>query len=299
MQSAPGRVQAQWSFLRIDIRSDFGVTSDSGPPGNRAREGACAPTRRPRVHAYEHTRCARQLPIGPTVTPLPHPHLNPRRSGKLALVVTPTLGAFLLSSELTLLAAQKDPSRFGVSDPGSASSQDPTGRRGGSEYVSIYFCCLLPNPTQCTSLPTAAVHGQSEVGDGSGSSEGPGATRSDRNVVRGGLKLHHHAANWVFDHPFHILVGASLPVVGSIYYGQSDLKHLKLSQKVMHTRVMGQLSVLSILLGVMFFREHMKLHGRYLEEGEAEEQAVFRREFAQDMAQELIRQADVNMKRTK
>ena len=135
------------------------------------------------------------------------------------------------------------------------------------EYVSIYFCCLLPNPTQCTSLPTAAVHGQSEVGDGSGSSEGPGATRSDRNVVRGGLKLHHHAANWVFDHPFHILVGASLPVVGSIYYGQSDLKHLKLSQKVMHTRVMGQLSVLSILLGVMFFREHMKLHGRYLEEG--------------------------------
>jgi len=40
-----------------------------------------------------------------------------------------------------------------------------------------------------------------------------------------------------YDHPFHLLVASSLPVVGSIFLTQKDHAHLKLSQKIMHTRV--------------------------------------------------------------
>jgi hypothetical protein len=33
----------------------------------------------------------------------------------------------------------------------------------------------------------------------------------------------------------------------------------------MHTRVYGQASILTLLVGFMFFRDHMERHGKYLE----------------------------------
>ena len=54
---------------------------------------------------------------------------------------------------------------------------------------------------------------------------------------------------FIASQPFKVLPAMGLPVVGGIFYGQmaEGKKHLKLSQKVMHTRVYGQATVLGML----------------------------------------------------
>mmetsp|Transcript_22706 Transcript_22706/g.59282 ORF Transcript_22706/g.59282 Transcript_22706/m.59282 type:complete len:110 (-) Transcript_22706:24-353(-) len=102
---------------------------------------------------------------------------------------------------------------------------------------------------------------------------------------------HHMLANFMYDHPFHLLVASSLPVVGSIFLTQKDHAHLKLSQKIMHTRVLGQLSVLGILLSVMFFRDYMDRNGRFIERDLADQIKKF--ELSEDalIAHDLIQEA--------
>lgn len=70
-----------------------------------------------------------------------------------------------------------------------------------------------------------------------------------------------------------------VPTVGSILYSTRNETHLKLSQKLMHTRVYGQMSVVAMLLTVMSFREYMRRNGglfidEYEEETTAEQDAV-------------------------
>lgn len=56
-------------------------------------------------------------------------------------------------------------------------------------------------------------------------------------------------------------VGMGVPTVGAILYSTRNEAHLKLSQKLMHTRVYGQMSIVVMLLTVMSFREYMKRNG--------------------------------------
>lgn len=62
-----------------------------------------------------------------------------------------------------------------------------------------------------------------------------------------------------------------VPTVGAILYSTRHETHLKLSQKIMHTRVLGQMSVLTMLVFVMGFREYMRLHGGVFVDENAEE----------------------------
>lgn len=73
------------------------------------------------------------------------------------------------------------------------------------------------------------------------------------------LSMSHQIANWAYDNPFKLLGVTCLPVVGTMFYSQTgDAKtHLKLSQKVMHTRLFSQFTILSMLLGLMAFRDYM------------------------------------------
>lgn len=113
-----------------------------------------------------------------------------------------------------------------------------------------------------------------------------------QNVVReGGLGLQHRAVNWFNDHPFQLLAGCSAPVVLGIFYTQRKSNHLKLSQKIMHTRVIGQASVLSFLIGLMLFRDYMDREGKYLEAAERDANAQTQDECLRQEAQELIREA--------
>ena len=104
-------------------------------------------------------------------------------SGKVALVVTPTFGAYMLISELTLFDAKRNPANYGIAPDGSELSQQ-----------------------QIMSAPPPV------------------------NVVST-LGFHHRAANWAYEYPFRVLAVAGVPLVGSIFWGQTAHDQIKLSQK--------------------------------------------------------------------
>ena len=112
------------------------------------------------------------------------------------------------------------------------------------------------------------------------------------------LQLHHKIANFWQDHPFRILVAASVPAVAYIYYGRSGQEHLQTQMKIMHTRVMGQFTVLAILLSLMGFKGYMDSYGRFISEQDAErsvmELAQVRAGLLERMAKDKQHQADID-----
>ena len=79
------------------------------------------------------------------------------------------------------------------------------------------------------------------------------------------MPFHHRVANAVYDHPYYLIAATGLPFAGMILSKQLQMKHLTLSQKIMHTRVFAQAGVLTLLLSTMGFREFMNKHGRFEE----------------------------------
>ena len=137
-------------------------------------------------------------------------------SGKLALVVTPTSGAFFLRSHLTLASARADPDGF------------LRGTRAAQQ---------------------------------------DGAAAAPR---RGALSVGQRVANFVYDHPFKVIVGIALPTYAAIFRRESTqpaTAGMLLSQRLIHTRVYGQGVVVLTTLGVMGFVETMKPEGRYRLQG--------------------------------
>lgn len=63
-----------------------------------------------------------------------------------------------------------------------------------------------------------------------------------------------------------------LPAVGGILYSMRNEGHLKLSQKLIHTRVYGQFTVVSIVVATMGFQEMMKRNGGFFVVSEPEEE---------------------------
>lgn len=85
------------------------------------------------------------------------------------------------------------------------------------------------------------------------------------------LKWYHRSANFVANNPIKVLASLAIPSVAWIFYGNTNKQHLDFSVKLMHTRVFGQFTTLSILLGVIGFKEFMDQNGRFISEGEATE----------------------------
>jgi hypothetical protein len=83
------------------------------------------------------------------------------------------------------------------------------------------------------------------------------------------LGPHHVALNYWQENPFKILAGIGIPAVGYIFYGRSGQQHLQFQQKVMHTRVYGQFSVILGLLALMAGKEYMDRNGKFITESEA------------------------------
>eukprot|EP00924_Labyrinthula_sp_SR-Ha-C_P006868 snap_masked-scaffold_8-processed-gene-3.47-mRNA-1 protein AED:0.10 eAED:0.20 QI:0/-1/0/1/-1/1/1/0/179 len=76
------------------------------------------------------------------------------------------------------------------------------------------------------------------------------------------LPIHKRAANYFYHNPFKTIIFTSIPVICGIYVTR-DAKHLKLSQRIMHTRVLGQFSVLVILASTMLFHDWMDKRGPF------------------------------------
>jgi len=86
------------------------------------------------------------------------------------------------------------------------------------------------------------------------------------------MPIHHKMINYCYDHPFQFISVVGVPFAYGILKQQLELKHLTLSQKIMHSRVLAQGGVLTILLSTMAFREYMDKNGRF--PGDEEEQAA-------------------------
>lgn len=71
-------------------------------------------------------------------------------------------------------------------------------------------------------------------------------------------------------------VGMGIPAVGGILYSMRNEGNLKLSQKLIHTRVYGQMTVVSMVVAMMGFQEIMRRNGGLfvVSEPEDEEEAA-------------------------
>jgi len=111
------------------------------------------------------------------------------------------------------------------------------------------------------------------------------------------LGFHHRAANWGYENPFRILGVACVPIVSSVFYGQTgnNKTHLKISQKIMHTRIFSQATVITTLLSLMFFRDYMDTNGIFVEAGDHVERHHLVENDKAEMkiiAQEIIKDAE-------
>jgi hypothetical protein len=94
--------------------------------------------------------------------------------------------------------------------------------------------------------------------------------QSGVNVVPGDqLGVHHRFANYVLANPIKVVAGLAVPSVALIFYGNSTKGHLQASTKMLHTRVFGQFTTLSLMLGIGFFHSYMASHGKYITEVDA------------------------------
>jgi len=90
-------------------------------------------------------------------------------------------------------------------------------------------------------------------------------------VVQGDrLGLHHQVMNYGQENPVKILALVGIPSIAWIFWGKSGQSNLQFQQKIMHTRVLGQATVLTIMLSLMGFKEYMDRSGKFITEDEAE-----------------------------
>ncbi|KAG5179927.1 hypothetical protein JKP88DRAFT_187651 [Tribonema minus] len=89
------------------------------------------------------------------------------------------------------------------------------------------------------------------------------ATAQQARQQRATLRWYHRLANGAYSNPFAFIAALGVPAVGAIFWQQSreGHAHLKFSQKVMHTRVFGQMTVLGVLVSTMVFRDYMYRNG--------------------------------------
>ena len=81
------------------------------------------------------------------------------------------------------------------------------------------------------------------------------AYRSPENTKNLDTPIFTRAKELVIEHPVYLVGALGLPAIGSIFYMNSRLGHLSFSQKMMHTRVYGQFSVLALIcsFGLLHF----------------------------------------------
>ncbi len=79
------------------------------------------------------------------------------------------------------------------------------------------------------------------------------------------VPIHHKVLNFVYDKPFYLITGLSVPAATYIFKEQVKLTGYKFSQRVMHSRIFAQGSVIGILVVTMFIRDFMEKRGKYPE----------------------------------
>ena len=86
------------------------------------------------------------------------------------------------------------------------------------------------------------------------------------------LSVPQRCANFLYESPMRSLGLLGVPVVATIFVAKGRSPHLSFWTRLFHTRVLGQASVLSLLLSLALFHDWMDKRGLYLEEWEKEDQ---------------------------
>ncbi len=111
-----------------------------------------------------------------------------------------------------------------------------------------------------------------------------------RIVPGDSIGFHHKIANFWQENPFKILVGLGAPTVLYIFSGRKENRQLQ--QKLMHTRIFGQFTVISMLLTLMGFKTYMDSMGKYISQKEADARV----EEMKDMRTDLLRRIEFDKK---
>lgn len=69
------------------------------------------------------------------------------------------------------------------------------------------------------------------------------------------LSTYERTANFIHANPFKVIASIGIPAVGFVFYGQGGQETLQM--RLLHTRVLGQASVLCTLLGIMALKDMM------------------------------------------
>uniref|UniRef100_A0A7S1FL74 HIG1 domain-containing protein n=1 Tax=Corethron hystrix TaxID=216773 RepID=A0A7S1FL74_9STRA len=210
-------------------------------------------------------------------------------SSRTALFVTPPLFAFFLASELGVIgmadkklaekettvktvmwaenvtdSLEKAAKATGNDVDTSKEKKTDLGRRR-TQISELYKMSVGRN---LRIIPDPAQRGSSSAG-----------------TVGYSLPLRHQMANFIADNPFKVLVGVGMPVVGYVFTSQASKKHLQFQQMIMHTRVIGQFTVVVFLLSLMGFKDYMDRNGRFITEYEAASEVT-----AIEMTREKLRE---------
>lgn len=97
---------------------------------------------------------------------------------------------------------------------------------------------------------------------------------SEKNINKGIVvkaPAHHKVMNYLYDHPFSFIAGVGAPFAALILSKQMKLTHLKISQRIMHTRIYAQGGIVSIALMTMAFREYMNNRGRFPDDSNSQQ----------------------------
>ena len=121
------------------------------------------------------------------------------------------------------------------------------------------------------------------------------------------LQWYHQGANYVQANPFKVILGIGIPAIVGIFYGKSGKEHctyslcigslslwhcyglshvciflpassleitVSLQMMILHTRVLGQFSVVCTLLGVMGLKDMMDKQGKFITESQVDERVL-------------------------
>lgn len=102
-----------------------------------------------------------------------------------------------------------------------------------------------------------------------------------RIVPGDSIGVHHKIANFWQENPFKILTGIGVPTVLYIFSGRKENRQLQ--QKLMHTRIFGQFTVISMLLGLMGGKSYMDSMGKYISQKEADSRVQEMKEMRADL----------------
>ncbi|RHY17758.1 hypothetical protein DYB25_014052 [Aphanomyces astaci] len=91
---------------------------------------------------------------------------------------------------------------------------------------------------------------------------GPAAAKAELSSSKS-LPLHQQLGNYVHDYPFRTIACTAVPMVGLIFLDQNRNPNIQFSQKIMHTRIYGQVTSVVLLLSTMAMYDYMSRRGRF------------------------------------